>query len=188
MQVHLRVYLEQPLLVDDGWLAQPALPQALLAELRAQPYLGGEIEFEGGDGEGAEGSKRLVIRDDLEQLVPRLCLFSLAPLEAGEAVGVDLFTDPARIMLSPQPDGRLLLTTPDGREESFDLAAALTALEACAERYAQLIERCFADDASRQMKLAPVQVALWKRQDARAENAPLMEDPPYVDEDDASPA
>lgn len=177
MQVHLYVYLDQPLLVDDGWLAQDPLPPATLAELRAQPYLGGELRLD--DGSGAEP---LVIGDDLEQLVPRLCAQSLAPLESGQAVRIDLFTDPASATLGPRPDGRLQVTAPDGRQASYDLAAAVCALEACGARYVRLIERCFADDASRQMKLAPMRVTLGRREDARAQDAPLMDYPPDAED------
>lgn len=175
MQVLLRVNLDEPLTVDDAAVQQP-LPEPLATQLRAQPYLGGSVEIT------APGCEALVIPDDLEQLVPRLCVLALSRLEAGEPVTVPLFTDSARITLSPKGD-RLEIAVPGDRHESYALDAALAALEACGARYARLIELNFPHDRSRQMKLAPMRLELLRRQDAR-EDAEDLQPPPALPDDE----
>jgi hypothetical protein len=175
MQVLLRVNLDEPLTVDDAAVQQP-LPEPLATQLRAQPYLGGSVEI------NEPGHEALVIPDDLEQLVPRLCVLSLSTLEAGKPLTVPLFTDSARITLSPQGD-RLEIALPGDRKESYALGAALAALEACGARYARLIELNFPHDTSRQMKLAAVQVELLQRREAR-EDAEDLEPPPLLRDDE----
>jgi hypothetical protein len=173
MQVVLRVNLLEPLTVDDAAVQQP-LPEPLATQLRAQPYLGGSLEI------SEPGREALVIPDDLEHLVPRLCVLALSTLEAGEPVTVPLFTDSARITLSPKGD-RLEIELPDDRRESYALGAALAALEACGARYARLIELNFPGDRSRQMKLAAVQVELLRRRDAREDAEDLLPPPTLRD-------
>ena len=128
----------------------------------------------------------MLIRDDLEQLIPQLCVLSLSELEAGKAVTVSLFTDAASVKLTPVGD-QLQIEVPDERRESYPRDTALAALEACGARYVRLIELNFPDDASRQMKLAPVQLELLRREDARPEVALPMENPELPNEPDPEP-
>lgn len=175
MQIHLRINLGETSLTVDDALVQQALPEPLASQIRAPEYLGGEIEF------SAEGQKPLRIPDDLEQLVPRLCLQTLSSLEAGVAVTVPLLMDPGQVKLEVAGD-QLSVATPDGRRESYPLAAALAELEACGARFARLLELNFPDDASLRRKLTAMQLILFEREDERSRNSPPPELPDWDDD------
>ncbi|MDY0748340.1 hypothetical protein SNE35_27830 [Paucibacter sp. R3-3] len=176
MQVLLRINLGDAAITVDDDLVKKPLAEPLAGVARAQHYLGGEVEI------SDQGREPLQILDDLEQLVPRLCLQALARLEQGEAVTIPLFTDPAKLTLTPKGD-QLEIEAPDGRRDQFPLAAALVALEACGARFAHLLELNFPGDEGRERKLAPMRLVLMQREDARLRDAPPPDMSAWADKD-----
>lgn len=159
MKITMLVNLEVPLDVDESAVARP-LPEPIGSELRRMPYLGGQLKLH------EDGEEPTVIYDDLEQLVPRLCVASLTQLHAGQEVTVPLFTDAGQVVLRPR-GSQLEVVLSDGRSANFILVDALAALEACGRRYMRLVQLNFPEDASRRMKLAPVKLELLRRQNER---------------------
>lgn len=175
MQIDLRINLGDEVCTVDRGFVQQALNEPLASVLQAQRYLGGEVEITD------EGREPLVIADDLEQLVPRLCLQALAALEAGEAVTVPLFIGPSSVTLEPAGD-QLVVVAPSGKRESYPLAAALAELEACGARFSRLLELNFPDDDGRQRKLTSMQLVLLQRDQARLRTATPPELPDWPED------
>ncbi|MCU0775701.1 MAG: hypothetical protein MUC74_14745 [Ideonella sp.] len=178
MNIHLRVSLEPPLEVDEA-LLRAGLPDTLRAMLKALAYLGGELAL------SAEGQPPLVLRDDLEQLVPRLCLRGLPALEQGKPVTVPLFTDPSAVTFTPEADN-VHIDYADTPRLTVPCAALADALERYGANYVALVDAVFPGDATRRAKLASLRVLLLERETRRLDNAPLRDEPelPNLPDDD----
>ena len=84
MQIRLQVRLSDTEVLEGSAIEQ-ALPDDQRSALRAMYYLAGTVWLE------HENQPSIEIRDDLEQLIPRLCIWSRRQLAAGEAVTVPMY-------------------------------------------------------------------------------------------------
>lgn len=169
MNIHLRVSLEPPLGIDEA-LLRTGLPDGARAALKSMAYLGGELTL------SVEGQPPLVLRDDLEQLVPRLCLRGIPALEQGQPVTVPLFTDPSAVTFTPEAES-VHVDYADLPRLTLPRAALVDALERCGANYAALVDAVFPGDATRRAKLASLRVLLLERETQRLDNAPLRDEP-----------
>jgi hypothetical protein len=178
MHIHLRVSLDPPLEVDEA-LLRDGVSEPVRAALKALAYLGGELAL------SIEGQPPLVLRDDLEQLVPRLCLRAIPALEAAQPVTVPLFTDPSELVLTPEAEA-VHADFADTPRRTFPRTALVDGLERCGAHYAALVEAVFPHDATRRSKLAALQVMLLERESARLDSAPPPDEPelPNLPDDD----
>ncbi|MFY7855648.1 MAG: hypothetical protein ACOVQT_05870 [Rubrivivax sp.] len=173
MNIQLRVSLEPPLEVDEA-LLRAGLPEATRTALEALAYLGGELAL------SADGQSTVVLSDDLEQLVPRLCLRGIPALEQGQPVTVPLFTDPSTVTFTPEAES-VHVDYADTPRLTVPRAALAEALERCGANYAALVDAVFPGDATRRAKLASLRVLLLDRESRRLDNAPLPDAPDLSD-------
>jgi hypothetical protein len=98
--------------------------------LKSMHYLAGAVELAHGE------QPPLELRDDLVQLVPRLCIWSQPKLAAGEVVRIGLFTDPNEVILTPVGQS-LRIEGTWGEVGEFPLSECLAKLRDGGQRFVQ---------------------------------------------------
>lgn len=95
-----------------------------------------------------EGAPPVVLTDDLEFLVPNLCLRAPAALASADTVSLGMASRPVRIVLTR--DGAVIrVLDGDGTELGrFPESTLMTALHDCAERFTEFVDRMAVLDTS----------------------------------------
>ena len=152
MQTRLFIQFPNEHLVEIG--RDPgALPDTDRAVLKSLPYLAGTVALTHGE------QPPLELRDDLEQFIPRLCLWSQPKLAAGETVRVGLFTDPNEVILTPIGKS-LRIEGTWGPAGEFPLEDCLVQLRDCGQRFVQFVEQNLSGDARWQGAVDDLKFAL----------------------------
>jgi hypothetical protein len=152
MKIRLQIRLSDDVTLEGAQLDAP-LPAAQRQALRAMPYLAGTVWIEHDD------QPSLEILDDLEQLVPRLCIWSRPALEAGGPVTVDMFASAERVTLEPR--GKQLRATATWQVEALlPTAEFIAELRRVARQFLHFLELNLAQEPAWQEKIDDLRLTL----------------------------
>ena len=152
MQVRLQFRLSEEVLLEGAQL-DGTLPETQRAALLAQHYLAGTVWLE------HEGQPAIEVLDDLEQLVPRLCIWARPTLAKGEAVTVEMTISPQRLTLTPA-GAEIKATTTWGVEALLPAAACIDELRRCGHQYVAFLDRNLGAEPAWAEKVEDLKLAL----------------------------